>query len=77
MYTVSVVDDIAVIDGHCIVTGKPHQVKVPAKGFNNWRKGMNIYHAMPEVSADDREFLISSTSPEGWDLLFGVDECIS
>jgi hypothetical protein len=27
--------------------------------------------AFPELAKEDREFLISGTSPEGWKMLFG------
>lgn len=33
-----------------------------------------IQRAFPKLSADDREFLISGTTPEEWDVLFAEDE---
>jgi hypothetical protein len=29
---------------------------------------------MPNLSADDREFLMTGTTPEEWDEMFGDDE---
>ena len=59
------------IKGTCVVTGKPHKVTVPRDGYLRWKKGGLIQKAMPEVSEDDREFLISGISPEGWKQIFG------
>jgi len=40
--------------------------------FYLWRaSGMFIQDAMPNTSADDREFLISGTTPEEWEEMFG------
>lgn len=40
--------------------------------FDNWQSGrMLIQNAMPDVSAEDREFLISGCTPEDWKALFG------
>ena len=58
----------------CIVTKKPYEVTVPMKGYNSWISGMLIQNAFPELSLEDREFLISSTSPEGWAILFEDEE---
>lgn len=48
----------------------------PAK-FQNWadarRNGTApfIQHAFPELSADDREFLLTGITPEEWERTFG------
>lgn len=52
--------------GPCVVTGKPYSVTVPAAGLFRYRYGASIQDAFPGLSADDREFLISGMSPEGW-----------
>ena len=33
-----------------------------------------IQVALPELNADDREFLISGFSPEGWDEIYGKED---
>jgi len=38
-----------------------------------WREGENIQHAFPDMSAGDREVLISGTHPACWDKLFGEE----
>lgn len=60
-----------IVTGRCYVTGKPHSVSVPTKGLTEWLNGVLIGDAMPAVNKDDREFLLSGTSPEGWEKMFG------
>lgn len=60
--------------GPCIKTGKPYSVTVSAEGLFKANQGMFVQQAFPELSSDDREFLISGYSPEGWDLVFGEEE---
>lgn len=57
--------------GRCVVTGELYSVFVPSHELFAYRQGALIQNAMPSVSADDREFLISGTSPKGWEILFG------
>ena len=65
------------IQDYCRVNGKSHTVTIPksdVKGYHQWRNrdGL-IQDCIPNVSKDDREFLISGTSPKGWEELFGDD----
>ena len=39
-----------------------------------WQNGAYIQDAMPNVSAEDREFLISGITPEEWQATFGNGE---
>ena len=40
-----------------------------------WEKGgALIQDVMPEVSIDDREFLMTGMTPEDWDSTFGGDD---
>lgn len=57
--------------GECLVTRKPYSVTVPAKGLFQYRQGAYIQEAFPDLSSEDREFLISGISPEGWKILYG------
>lgn len=58
----------------CLGSGKEYSVTVPTSGYKAWLGGALIQNAMPNVSLDDREFLISGYSPEGWNSLFGTGE---
>jgi hypothetical protein len=55
----------------CVFTGKEYEVIVPTDGLDRWLCGALIQEAMPTVNAEDREFLISGISPEGWNSTFG------
>jgi len=64
-------EHVYVFTGPCVVTGKPYTVTVPAQGLFLLNQGVNVQHALPQMSADDREFILHGTGPEGWNQLFG------
>jgi hypothetical protein len=60
------------LSGPCAVTGKKYSVVVPLEGaIAYFARGAHIAEAFPELQREEREFLISGTSPEGWTRLFG------
>jgi len=60
------------IKGKCVFTGEEYSCHVPTDGLLKWlNEGVHIQTAMPSVSPDDREFLISGISPAGWKKTFG------
>jgi hypothetical protein len=75
-YTEEVRDgkQVYIFTGPCFATGKPYSVAVPAEGLFKYRQGAYIQDAFPEISKDDREFLMSGYSPEGWKQIFGSGE---
>ena len=56
--------------GPCMVTGHEYYAIYPKRGIDLWLGGCCIQNAMPDVSENDREFLVSGISPAGWDRLF-------
>lgn len=60
--------------GPCVVTGKNQSVTVKATDLNKYRQGGYVQDCFPYLSAGEREFLISGTSQEGWEILFPQDE---
>lgn len=58
----------------CHICQEIVELTVPVEGFIAWQRGDYIQDAMPELSADDREMLISGTCPKCWDELFPSDE---
>lgn len=64
-------DGTTLVEGKCGFTAEPHSVVVPSAALRRWREGEHIQRAMPEVPAEDREFLISGISPAGWRRMFG------
>lgn len=68
-------EDKAVITGKCRVTGELYTTQPVAKtAIEAWASGKPIQVAMPELSAEDREFIISGFSPKGWKQLFPDEE---
>ena len=60
--------------GPCIVTGKPYSVTVPAKGLYEYHQGAHMQTAFPNLSPEDREFLISGSSPDGWNEMWKEED---
>jgi len=55
-------------------SGKVHTREIPAKpeDYAKWQfDGVPIQNAMPYLSADDREFLMTGITPEEWEKSFG------
>lgn len=61
----------AKVSGPCKFTGEEYSCLVPIDGLTKFMNGMHAQDALPSVSADDREFLISGISPAGWKRAFG------
>lgn len=64
------------ITKYSVVSGKTNTRDIPCtqEQIDDWQSGTLIQNAMPNVSAEDREFLISGTTPEEWAALFGKEE---
>jgi hypothetical protein len=68
-------DGTVTLSGPCMMTMKEYSVTVPEVGYRQWATGNAlIQSALPDVSKEDREFLISGTSPEGWEMMFGSED---
>lgn len=67
-------DGTATISGRCIMTKEEYSVTAPEADCLVWLKGAFVQNAFPNMSAGDREFLISGISPKGWEQTFGPDE---
>lgn len=54
------------------LTGKTHSkdIDVTQKQIDQWLDGMHIQHAMPNLSPDDREFIMSGITSEEWNWYF-------
>jgi hypothetical protein len=59
------------IYGPCVLIKEEYSCIVPTSGLERWSHGELIHKAMPKVSPEDREFLISGISPTGWKKYFG------
>lgn len=54
----------------CIVCGETSEMEVAQHGMAKWNAGAYIQEAFPELSADDREMLLTGTHPACWDSLY-------
>lgn len=54
-------DHVYVFRGPCSSCKNPQSVSVPAKGLFEYRQGALIQKAFPNLSSDQREFLLSGT----------------
>ena len=61
------------VDVSCIYCGTKEVYHLPAKDVRAWRNGKLIQDALPQLPAEDREFLISGLCPKCWDKLFVGD----
>jgi hypothetical protein len=59
-----------------IISGKRRTRDIPCteEQLAAWRNGTPIQKAMPQVSADDREFILTGITPDEGDLEFKDDE---
>ncbi|PHE64344.1 hypothetical protein COF68_05750 [Bacillus toyonensis] len=55
----------------CGFCKKDKELEVTAEGYKKYEKGAKIIEAFPELSAADRELLISQTCGDCWDKMFG------
>lgn len=68
-------DSIAhVVSKPCPYCGVIELIDVPTEGWLRWRAGELIQLAMPDLSIEVRELLISGTHLECWDLLYPEDD---
>jgi len=69
-------DHSVVIRSVSTFTGKTHEITLPlgieafSECMTRWQEGERIQHAFPTLSADQREFLMTGSTPEEWDAIF-------
>lgn len=49
---------------------RSREINVTEAQVRAWQAGELIQRAMPNLSADDREFIMTGTTPEEWDAAF-------
>ena len=50
------------------------ELNVTLEQIAQWENGMNIQQAMPDLSAEEREFVKTGMTPTEWNELFGEEE---
>ena len=66
-------DAVTVIVG-CIKCAEAQHITVGHADLDAWQGGKSIQNAMPYLSADDREILISGICGECFDKIYGVEK---
>jgi hypothetical protein len=58
-----------------ILSGKTRtrEINVNQSQIDKWVAGMLIQDAMPNVSVDEREFIMTGITPEEWDSTFNEE----
>ncbi len=46
------------------------EIDITEQQLQKWKDGMMIQYAMPALTADEREFLMTGITPDEWDNLF-------
>ena len=47
------------------------EISITQEQLNAWEGGALIQRAMPNISADEREFIMTGITPTEWDSVFG------
>lgn len=58
---------------HCSVTEKLYAVTAKIQDFTEWQNGKLAQFAFPELDNEQREFIISGTTPDEWKAWFSDD----
>lgn len=58
----------------CMHCGRRAVLEVDEAGFAAWQAGEFVQVALPGLSADERELLISGTHPQCFVALFGTED---
>ena len=58
------------------ITGRWNTMEVDATWdqIDRWQKGTLIQHALPQLSPEEREFIMSGITPNEWGNMFPEDE---
>lgn len=49
-------------------------IDITQEHLNDWNSGTTIQHAMPHLTADEREFIMSGCTTAEWEAAFGEEE---
>lgn len=56
----------SIIDG----VERTREIAVTAEQFLDWKQGTLIQNAMPNISDDDREFILTGITSDQWEAMF-------
>lgn len=69
-------DDIVTVAVKSLFSGNVSNMTlfVTREQWDAWQAGTHIQHAMPNLSPDEREFLLTGATPEEWNAAFPEDD---
>ncbi len=50
------------------------EIDIDIEALKRWQKGELIQNAMPNLSPDEREFIMTGITPDAWDKAFEEEE---
>lgn len=53
---------------------RTREINITEEQLVQWKNGQHIQWVCPQLSPDDREFLLTGSTPEEWNEVFGEDE---
>ena len=62
-----------VIEIECVMCKQSVIMEASEEGLNKWQQGALIQHALPELTEDEREMLLSGICPTCWDKIFSEE----
>ena len=64
------------IERTSMISGKTNSMELPITNaqLDRWTGGELIQDVFPDLSVDQREFLMTGITPEEWDLTFGEEK---
>lgn len=58
----------------CPFCGHTTYIQCDKDAYDRWQNGVSIQDAMPDMTPEDREMLISGICPSCWDDMFGEED---
>ena len=53
---------------------RTEDIDITQEHLDDWNSGTIIQHAMPHLTADEREFIMSGCTAAEWEAIFGEEE---
>jgi len=65
---------ITVTTKACMVCNRKSRMTIERAGYEAWEAGTLIQHALPDLTNDERELLLTGTHPDCWDVLNPIED---
>lgn len=62
--------DVVMVTKTCVVCDQDSGILVPREGYEKWQAGAFVQDAFPDMSAADREVLVSGTHDKCWNEMY-------